>query len=184
MEPSEPVKLTDERSDEYSDEPSDEPIKFFGPTGDYGCFSNFSWHGFFLFGKWWPTSEHYYQAQKHIDRPLIVEAIRLSSSPAKAMRLANNMSEHIIPDWHSLKDDAMRIAVMQKFSRNPIIKRILLGTRDREIIENSPYDYYWGCGPDCTGDNMLGKILVETRTKLRRVPLVTGSDLKGGLDGS
>ncbi|HKC73877.1 MAG TPA: NADAR family protein, partial [Chloroflexota bacterium] len=30
----------------------------------YGCFSNFSPHGFELDGVWWPTSEHYFQAQK------------------------------------------------------------------------------------------------------------------------
>lgn len=30
----------------------------------YGCFSNFSRHGFELDGQWWITSEHYFQAQK------------------------------------------------------------------------------------------------------------------------
>ena len=40
-------------------------IYFYG-AGEvpYGCFSNFSGHGFDLDGHWWMTSEHYFQAQK------------------------------------------------------------------------------------------------------------------------
>ena len=40
-------------------------IHFYSTTGEYGCFSNFSRHPVFLKGKRWPTSEHYFQAQKH-----------------------------------------------------------------------------------------------------------------------
>ena len=41
------------------------PIYFYGVrTKIYGCFSNFSPHGFELDGYWWPTNEHYFQAQK------------------------------------------------------------------------------------------------------------------------
>jgi hypothetical protein len=35
----------------------------------YGCFSNFSAHGFMLDELYWATSEHYFQAQKFIDTP-------------------------------------------------------------------------------------------------------------------
>jgi predicted NAD-dependent protein-ADP-ribosyltransferase YbiA (DUF1768 family) len=45
---------------------SDAPvIHFYSTAGEYGCFSNFSRHTVFLKGKRWPTSEHYFQAQKH-----------------------------------------------------------------------------------------------------------------------
>lgn len=40
-------------------------INFYSTTGEYGGFSNFSRHSIFLKGKRWPTSEHYFQAQKH-----------------------------------------------------------------------------------------------------------------------
>ena len=39
-------------------------IEFYSTRGPYGAFSNFSPHGFELDGHWWPTSEHYFQAQK------------------------------------------------------------------------------------------------------------------------
>ena len=35
----------------------------------YGCFSNFSAHGFELDGLYWSTSEHYFQAQKFPGTP-------------------------------------------------------------------------------------------------------------------
>ena len=35
-----------------------------------------------------------------------------------------------------------------------------------EIIENTDIDYYWGCGKDGSGKNMLGIILMEIREKL------------------
>ena len=38
---------------------------------------------------------------------------------------------------------------------------------EKELIESSPYDYYWGCGGDGSGKNRLGKILMEVRTFLK-----------------
>ncbi|WP_081589256.1 MULTISPECIES: NADAR family protein [Fischerella] len=48
------------------------------------------------------------------------------------------------------------------------IREILLSTGDEEIVENSPIDYYWGCGADGSGKNMLGIILMEVREILRQ----------------
>lgn len=39
-------------------------IYFYKIKNEYGCFSNFAHYGFELDGKWWMTSEHYFQAQK------------------------------------------------------------------------------------------------------------------------
>jgi len=43
----------------------------------------------------------------------------------------------------------------------------LLSTGDAEIVENSPIDYYWGCGANGSGKNRLGIILMEVRDILR-----------------
>lgn len=42
----------------------------------------------------------------------------------------------------------------------------MLATGDEDIVENAPSDYYWGCGADGSGKNMLGKILMEVRNTL------------------
>lgn len=132
----------------------------------YGCFSNFSPHGFELDGKYWPTSEHYFQAQKFAGTPY-AEQIRLAKSPMIAARLGRSRKQPIRLDWEQVKDEVMRQAVLRKFETHADIRDTLLATGDAPIVENAPGDTYWGCGKDGTGKNMLGVILMETRAKLR-----------------
>ncbi len=61
----------------------------------------------------------------------------------------------------------MKTALRAKFTQHEDLKKILLGTEDRELIEDSADDYQWGCGKDGTGQNLLGKALVEIRAELR-----------------
>jgi len=62
----------------------------------------------------------------------------------------------------------MKTALRAKFTQHEDLKKILLDTGDRELIEDSPVDYQWGCGKDGTGQNLLGKALVEIRQELRQ----------------
>ncbi|WP_138497804.1 NADAR family protein [Nostoc sp. PA-18-2419] len=142
-------------------------IYFYSTREQYGCFSNFSPHDFELDGLYWPTSEHYFQAQKFINTPH-VEQIRLIKTPKDAARMGRERTRPLRQDWEQVKDDIMRQAVLRKFQTHMDIKNILLSTGDEEIVENSPIDFYWGCGADGSGKNKLGKILIEVREILRR----------------
>lgn len=137
-------------------------IYFYTPHDEYGCFSNFSAHGFELDGLYWRTSEHYFQAQKFVGTPHL-EAIRNAKTPKQAAEMGRDRKRPLRSDWELVKDDVMRRAVVQKFTTHADIRQILLDTGDQEIVENAPSDYYWGCGNDGTGRNMLGIILMETR---------------------
>ena len=132
----------------------------------YGVFSNFSPHGFELDGKHWPTSEHYFQAQKFAGTPH-EEAVCLAPRPMDAAAMGRDRSLPLRPDWNRVKDDVMRRAVRAKFDAHPDLRSLLLSTGDEELIEETTTDTYWGCGTDRTGKNMLGIILMETRGKLR-----------------
>jgi N-glycosidase YbiA len=132
----------------------------------YGCFSNFSAHSFVLDGKGWPTSEHYFQAQKFAGTPH-AEEIRLVAAPMVAARMGRERSRPLRPDWNEVKDDLMRRAVLRKFESYKEIADILLSTGDEELVEKTSDDYYWGCGTNGKGENMLGKILMEVRQILR-----------------
>ena len=55
-------------------------IHFYHVSGEFGCFSNFSPHPVQLKGKTWPTSEHYFQAQKFAGTP-DEEEVRQAKSP-------------------------------------------------------------------------------------------------------
>lgn len=132
----------------------------------YGCFSNFSAHGFTLDDIWWPTSEHYFQAQKFIGTPHFDRLCR-ASSPKQVAELGRRRDFPLRQDWEQVKDDIMRKAVLCKFETHTDIRAILLDTGDEEIIENTTHDYYWGCGTNGSGRNMLGQILMEVRQILR-----------------
>jgi ribA/ribD-fused uncharacterized protein len=144
------------------------PIYFYHQNEKpYGCFSNFSAHGFDLDGAWWPTSEHYFQAQKFAGTPH-VENVRLAPTPMAASNVGRDRSLPLRADWEQVKDDVMRRAVLQKFAAHPDIRAILLGTGDETLVEKTTSDYYWGIGTQGGGKNMLGQILMEVRETLRK----------------
>lgn len=70
-------------------------------------------------------------------------------------------------DWEQVKDGIMEQGVLKKFETHVDIREILLYTGEEEIVENSPIDYYWGCGKDGSGKNKLGQILMTVRKILR-----------------
>lgn len=143
-------------------------IYFYSTRDRYGCFSNFSAHGFELDGVWWYISEHYFQAQKFAGTPH-TEQIRQVKTPKDAARMGRDRSRPLRPDWEQVKDDIMQQAVLRKFETHADIREVLLFTGDELIVENSPIDYYWGCGADGSGKNMLGLILMEVRETLHDV---------------
>lgn len=136
----------------------------------YGCFSNFSAHGFLLDELYWTTSEHYFQAQKFVNTPYL-EKVRQTQTPKDAANMGRNRSLPLRSDWEQVKDEVMRKAVLQKFRSHTDIREILLATEDKVLVENSPIDYYWGCGKDGSGKNKLGQILMEVREVLRNESL-------------
>ena len=143
------------------------PIYFYSAKEQpYGCFSNFSPHGFELDGKYWATSEHYFQAQKFSGTPH-EEQIRLAPSPMVAARMGRSRQRPLRSDWEQVKDDVMRKVVLRKFETHAALRDLLLATGNEEIIENAPSDYYWGGGANGTGQNKLGKILMEVRKRLQ-----------------
>jgi ribA/ribD-fused uncharacterized protein len=149
-------------------------IYFYATGDDYGCFSNFSDHPFSLDGKGWPTSEHYFQAQKFAGTP-DEDAVRNANSPMIAARLGRSRKRPLRRDWESVKVDVMRRAVLAKFEAHADIREVLLGTGDEAIVEETTNDYYWGCGANGNGKNMLGKILMEVRAVLRERAQSQGS---------
>jgi N-glycosidase YbiA len=131
----------------------------------YGCFSNFSPHGFMLENLYWSTSEHYFQAQKFIGTPHL-ERVRQMRTPKDAARIGRDRALPLRPDWEQVKDAVMRKVVLQKFRTHADIREILLSTGEQLLVENSPIDFYWGCGNDGSGQNKLGQILMEVRGML------------------
>ena len=142
------------------------PIYFYSTIDAYGCFSNFSLHGFELGGRYWPTAEHYFQAQKFAGLEY-EEEIRQARSPGAAKRMGRSRKYRLRRDWEQVKDAIMREAVLAKFTQHADVRAVLLGTGDAELVEHTSNDSYWGDGGDGSGKNKLGKILMSVRDELR-----------------
>ena len=141
-------------------------IRFYSQSETHREFSNFAPFGIELDDAWWPTVEHYYQAQKFTD-PQLRKAIRQAGKPPIAKSLADGNRALIRPDWDAVKDAVMYRAVRRKFETHSELKAMLLATGDQEIIETAPHDTYWGVGRDGTGQNKLGLIIARIRAELR-----------------
>src|SRR5690606_6513975 len=91
------------------------PIYFYSTIEAYSFLSNFSPHGFELDGRYWPTAEHYYQAQKFAGSGY-AETIRRAATPHEAKELSLSPEQPVRPDWEQIKVDVMRRAVLAKFT--------------------------------------------------------------------
>ncbi|MDJ1492764.1 NADAR family protein [Cytophagaceae bacterium DM2B3-1] len=143
-----------------------EDIFFYSVSEAYGEFSNFALYPIKLKGKMWPTSEHYFQAQKFVGTPY-EETIRKAISPMKAAELGRSRKVKLRRDWDSAKDNIMYEAIKAKFTQHIELAELLLETGDVRIIEHTENDFYWGDGGDGSGKNKLGKLLMKLREELK-----------------
>ena len=128
--------------------------------------ASYSRHGFDLDGEHWLSVEHYYQAMKFEDESIRTH-IRDAGRPEAAQKLAKKHRRRIRSDWKRIRDTIMTRGVYIKCRTHPDAAEALLATGDEKILENSQYDYYWGCGRDGRGENAYGRVLMEVRSKLR-----------------
>lgn len=139
---------------------------------DFYVLSNFSsfrlhWHGHDF-----DTSEHAYHWRKFIyssdEGELVCGLIKRARSAHDAFKIAEQYKHLRISDWNNKKVAIMREIIRLKAEQHEYVKRKLLATGDRELVENSWRDDFWGWGPNQDGQNMLGKLWMEVRAELRK----------------
>ena len=92
-------------------------IHFYSVGDEFGEFSNFALYAISLDGERWPTSEHYFQAQKFADEA-VRQKVRKANSPMLAARLGRDRKQTLRRDWESVKVGVMRAAVQAKFTQH------------------------------------------------------------------
>lgn len=142
------------------------PIKFYTTRDEFGAFSNFSKHQVTFKGITYKTSEAAYQAQKFKDKDVQAE-IQRAKTPGDAAKIGRDKKNPLRKDWENVKVAVMLEVLWAKFTQHPNLKELLLSTDDREIIEHTTRDSFWGDGGDGSGKNMLGKCLMRVRSRLR-----------------
>ena len=144
-------------------------VNFYSVGDEFGEFSNFAAYPITLDGERWPTSEHYFQAQKFTDKAYR-QKVRKANSPMLAARLGRDHKQKLRDDWESAKVGIMRVAVTAKFTQHEDLRQLLLSTRDAKLVEHTENDNYWADGGDGSGKNMLGRILMQVRDALAGGP--------------
>gem|GEM_PF-153529 len=151
-----------------SGNPSPTRIGFYNKDQPHYSFTNFyQGNPISLGGNEWKTSEHYFQAMK-FDDPKIQQEIWQAPSARDAFKLARQYRHLVRVDWNYAKEGIMHDIVLAKFSQDPKLKQELLDTGNAVLVEESPHDPYWGVGPDGSGQNKLGEVLMEVREKIRQ----------------
>lgn len=143
-----------------------EPIHFYHSDQPWGELSNFSHHSVYIDGIIWPTTEHYYQAQKFKSKEH-QELIRSTPSPLLAKKQAYQiLKQYARTDWITVREFIMLKALRAKFSQHPDLAKKLLSSANRKLIELTNSDKFWGDPGDGSGQNRLGELLMQVREEL------------------
>lgn len=129
--------------------------------------SNFSAFCLDWAGHRFMTSEAAYHWEKFNAYPEIQRQILEAPSAHETLQIARRNRDKVRPDWEQIKARVMRGIISQKAAQHEYVRRQLLLTGDRELIEDSWRDDFWGWGPDKDGQNTLGKLWMEIRAELR-----------------
>ncbi|HBV01253.1 MAG TPA: Swarming motility protein ybiA [Candidatus Taylorbacteria bacterium] len=141
---------------------TDDAIYFYTPAFD--TFNNFSAHRIEIWGMRFPTAEHAYQWRKfeetHQD---ISKQILNAGSPEEAQQIARRHKSKMPKDWHYTKVAVMEEILRAKLAQHETVRDTLKRSDNRKIIENSPIDSFWGCGPNGKGRNIVGILWMKLR---------------------
>jgi len=130
---------------------------------------NFSAFGLIMDGEFFNTSEHAFQYLKFVDtNKEIANKIKNSFSPNDARDIACNNKQYRLSNWSDVKYKNMEKVLRLKVEQNPIVKKVLLDTKDYIIVENCiDEDTDWGLDNNNNGENNLGKIWMKIRDELK-----------------
>ena len=132
---------------------------------EFYVFSNYSSFMLEWKGKLYPTSEHAYHSEKFEDED-IKEQLRNTRSAHDSQVFANANNDKRRKGWDEIKLGIMREILKAKVSQHPYVMKKLVESGDKELIEDSWRDDFWGWGPNKDGANHLGKLWVEIRREL------------------
>lgn len=153
---------------------NDQFIFFYG-----GPFSQWYQSKFDIDGVEYNCAEQYMMAMKALmfNDDEAKAKIMKSHSPSDQKAAGRKVKNFDADKWNKVSRAFVYRANMAKFSI-PYLKKVILETGDRELVEASPTDVIWGIGmaesnPDrfdrtkWRGTNWLGEVLMEVRDTLR-----------------
>ncbi|WP_431900878.1 NADAR family protein [Nonomuraea sp. bgisy101] len=140
--------------------------------------------------QWWPvtftedghafaSAEHYMMAHKAwlFGDDDAASAILSAGHPGEAKKLGRTVRGFDEQTWNAHRFDIVVRGSVAKFGQHDALKRFLLGTAGRVLVEASPHDRIWGIGLVASdaraaspatwqGQNLLGFALMAAREAL------------------
>ena len=128
------------------------------------------------------TSEALYQAFRFSDDE-IQRIIMDEKSPMAAKMKSKKYRVTTRADWDDARVDIMEWCLHMKLKCNwESFSTLLLNTGDREIVEESHKDRFWGTVSEdaqvLVGKNILGKLLMKIREEVKDGKLSNSRDIK------
>lgn len=136
--------------------------------GQYAFLSNFYPCELEHKGIVYPSMEHAFQAMKVLS---MAGRKRIAGLPTARDARRRGRQLWLRSGWDSVRDSIMLLFLRKKFV-NLTLRKQLLKTGDRKLIEGNWWgDIYWGV---CKGEgqNKLGKLLMQVRGECRREELL------------
>jgi ribA/ribD-fused uncharacterized protein len=147
----------------------------------------FFWKTEDVFSQWHPstfvvgditfkTAEQYMMYRKALlfdDQEAAAKVLK-TTDPREQKKIGRSVKNFNSDSWTKICRDVVFQGNKAKFDQNPNMKKVLLETGDKEIVEASPYDSIWGIGLDenderandkskWLGTNWLGEVLMKLR---------------------
>ena len=127
------------------------------------------------------TSEQYMMAQKALlfEDHETYEKIINSKIPKEIKDLGREVKNFSSDKWNLKKFDIVVKGNIEKFSQNEKLKQFLLKTKDKILVEASPFDKIWGIGmkeddkdildeSKWKGENLMGKAIMKAREFIKK----------------
>lgn len=143
------------------------------------CFSQWWQSKFIIDEKEYFCMEQYMMAEKArlFKDKEIEEKIMECKYPKKIKALGREVKNFNQDIWNDNKYDIVLRGNYEKFSQNEELKNFLINTKEKILVEASPYDSVWGIKMSYKdenienpfywkGENLLGFALMEVRDKL------------------
>ncbi|MBB5956847.1 hypothetical protein FHS29_003440 [Saccharothrix tamanrassetensis] len=166
-------------------------VFFWGPQPEQDgvgpqCLSQWSPDRFTADGRDFATAEHYMMWRKAVlfgDEATAEEILR-AAHPRRARDLGRAVRGFDHARWEACRYDVVVAGNVAKFGQHPELRRFLLGTGDRVLVEASPLDTIWGIGLAAAdpraqdparwrGLNLLGFALADVRSELSKAERTT-----------
>ncbi|GAB1521475.1 hypothetical protein RhiTH_004571 [Rhizoctonia solani] len=158
---------------------TDTPIYFWKPEQEHGYLSPWYHTQFKSVEQNGSTFAYQSTEQKGLlfapNSPVTHEILK-TNSPAELRSLSHKIPNFDEAAWAKQQISVITNGNYLKFTQDPGLKGLLLGTGSRELVEANPYDRVWGIGYDAKeapthrnrwGDNLMGKALMSVRKAIK-----------------